>query len=456
MIMVTLKTNMAMKSIFKFVCLLGLAVVAIAGCERYNPEDEIITNFDMPRCMKPVRVEPTVEFNTVRIGLRVFYDAEYYILETYNSVIYEDSDPYIEDRVDSMTFKPSEVPFTFTTLEDVTLYYRIASVNNAKGKEMSRWTVGKFTTKVDPAVTCLTLSAEATPVCEIVTFSWLPATPTERYLLEVYSSAIPSTGEPEAADLIDSFPLEYDDLPFSKKYGLGTYYYRVKAIDTLGVRKDSKWTKGTFKVTEVFEYPNSEAAFDYGLTAGATKTGALDASYIYDTYDIDVGDQMDGAMTVDKINWLYGASNKGTYKGDRIMYNRRKGWETLSDGTRVSNDTGLRLQVNKPGTLKFFFHLYKTSDNWVGKEHKFQIVLETKKNGAKKCVWLYDQRPENIATKPADKSDSKYWISVDVTEDMLYGIEEPATIYLWHELDNDNNTGIQLDYYPPTWTSAVL
>ena len=456
MTMVTLKTNMAMKSIFKFVCLLALPVLATVACERFNPEDEILTNFDMPRCMKPVRVQSEVEYNTVRISLKVFHDAEYYIFETYNSVIYEDSDPYIEDRVDSMTVSPKDVPFSFTTLEDVTLYYRIAAVNNKKGKEMSRWAVGKFTTKVDPTQTCLTLSPEATPVCEFVTFNWM-ATAAERFLLELYSVAVPSTGEPDPANLIESIPLEFDQLPYTKKFALGTYYYRVKAIDTLGVRKDSKWTRGSFTVSEVFEYPNDEAAFDYGVAAGTTKAGTLDPDYIYDTYEIEPGDKMSEPMTVDKVTWLYGASNQGTYKGDCIMYNRRKGYENLTDGsTRVASDVGFRMKINKPGTFKFFFTLYKSTDTWEGKEHKFQIVLEKKINGAKKGEFIYNQRPEYVAKSASSKTDPNYWITVEVTEDMLYGIEEPATLYVWHEMDNTNNSGIQLHYYPPTWTPAVL
>lgn len=463
MIMVTLKTNIAMKSIFKFVCLLVLPLLAIAGCERYNPQDEIITNFDMPRCMQPVRVQTEVEYNSVRVSLRVFYDAEYYIFETYNSVIYEDSDPYIEDRVDSMTVTPKDIPFVFSTLEDVTLYYRIRAVNPSKGKEPSRWAVGKFTTKVDPAVTCLTLAPEAVPVCEIVTFDWAPKTAAERYLLELYSSAIPSSSEPDPADLIESIPLTVDSLPYAKKFALGTYYYRVKAIDTLGVRKDSKWTKGSFSVTEAFEYPNNAAAFDYGLAAGATKTGNLDETYIYDNYGIEPGDQLEEIMTVDNVTWLWATGNNlGTYKGDRIMYNRRKAYDNLPDGTRVSKDVGFRMKVNKPGTLKFFFHLFingnktTSTETWAGNEHKFQVVLETKKNGAKRCELLYDKRPDNVATKLSDYNDAQYWINVDVTEKMLYGIEEPATIYVWHELDNTGNNDLKLDYYPPVWTSAVL
>ena len=456
MIMVTPKTNMAMKSIFKFVCLLALPLLATVGCERYNPEDEIITYFDMPRCMQPVRLSTDVEYNRVEVSIRVFHDAEYYIFETYNSVIYEDSDPYIEDRVDSMTVKPKDIPFVFTTLEDVTLYYRIQALNPSKGKEPSRWAVGKFTTKVDPALTCLTLSPEAVPVCEIVTFNWTPATAAERYLLELYSSAVPSSGEPDPANLIESIPLTVDQLPYSKKFGLGTYYYRVKAIDTLGVRKDSKWSKGDFKVTEVFEYPNDEGAYDYGVTPGTAKTGVLDVDYIYDNYEIDAGDDMPSAMTEDKITWLYSKGNTGVYMGDFITYARRAGYETLSDGNRVANDVGCRFKINKPGTLKFFCKL-ANKQTWAGNECRLQVALETKKNGAKKCEMIHDARPENIATKASEKSDAKYWVSVDILEDMLYGIEEPATIYIWHELDvTDTSKKPKWDYYPPTWIPAVL
>ena len=452
--------------------MLAVLLFASASCERFDPEDRMTSSLDMERCMKPVSVKTEVENATVTLSLKVFHDAEYYLLETYSSVIYEDSEPYVGDRVDSITIKPSEIPYTFTTIEDATLYYRISAVNDAKGRERSYWTVGKFKTTVDPAVTCLTLDPDVREFFEMIKFNWNPEE-SEEYDLEVYTKSIPSTSEPDVADLYMAVHLTNDDLPYSSKFPLkdGSYYFRVRAIDTLGIRKDSKWAKGSFKVNELFSWPNDPSAFDYGVKKDSTKIASLAADSLA-KYNLANTNKLTANIQVDNVTWLKGPDSGATYySAGWIMYNKRKKWEyhdgktsgfvsptwSSDDGTqKISADTGFRLSINRPGQLRFFPKRYKSSDSWEGKHHEIRVVLTIPLSGGVLASTVYNKVPADMAPSNSatywDNDD--YWVIVDITEDMLFGMIGPATLYVWHETVSGQSS-ISLHYVAPRWTPSL-
>ena len=295
---------------------------------------------------------------------------------------------------------------------------------------------------------CATPQPSVTVNTQLVDFSWTTNTD-EKYVLEVYVSPMSASSEPDPDDLYVLEELTASQIPYTRifPYRSGRYYYRVKAQDILGQKGDSGWAYGNFKIESAYVWPNSADAFDYGASVNVAKTASMDPN-LFEAEDIEIGDKFTDTVTIDKVTWLSSSSNQATYKGDHIIYNRKKGWELLPNSARVSNDVGFRLKINKPGTLRFSFKLTRSTDVWEGKEQKIVIVLWKTLSSSIVTNTLYDARPSNISTTTSE-------ISVTVTTEMLMGITEPATICLWHEMDNDSSAGLQFDYYPPVWTPAL-
>ena len=284
---------------------------------------------------------------------------------------------------------------------------------------------------------------------QLVNFSWTTE-PDDKYRLEIYISSISASYEPDPDDLYSAVELSAGEIPYVKFFPVksGRYYYRVRTVDSLGERRASAWVYGNFKVDTAASWPNSSDAFDYGVAANSPKTASLDPDYIYDQLDIDIGESFTATMIVDNVSWLSSSSNRGTYKGDRVSYNRKKATATLTGGAQVSSDNGFRFKINRPGTLRFSFKLAKTSDVWTGYEQKFVVVLERPLQGGSVAGVIYDARPGNVSATASE-------ITVTITPEMLCGITSSATLYLWHELDNTASNNLQLDYYPPRWTPSL-
>ena len=89
---------------------------------------------------------------------------------------------------------------------------------------------------------------------------------------------------------------------------------------------------------------------------------------------------------------------------------------------------------------------------------KFIAVLVTTKGGVTTATQIFEETKsaENMSTSGKEQSDKKYRVIFDVTEEMLSGIDEAATVYFWHAADNAENIGHMVSYFPPKWTSARL
>lgn len=456
-----------MKSIIKYFSILSLGLLASASCERFDPDDRIVTGYDLPRCLKPTRLSTEVENNTVTLSIKVFHDAEYYILETYTSLIYADLEPDVSTRVDSLTIKPNQFPFTFTTIEDATLYYRIAAINEKDHRERSSWAVDKFKTKVNPNTTCLTPEPTVSAFFELVKYDWLTTEHhDEIFILESYTSSIPSSGEPDPANLFSVDTLVNEDIPFTKKYPVkdGSYYWRVKAVDTLGVRKTSKWAKGSFAVNEGFAWPEDTSSIDNGILAGVTKTVSVAEDSISKYCGIAKEGSLKAPIYYDGITWMGynnsvsgGTSNAGQYRGDRFLYNAVKNTETVGvEKITVAKDIGIRFKVTRPGRFKMFRKMSFSGKDFVANPQKYTAVLAVKRNGQISASVIAEIIPDAAyvtSSGSTGRDDDNYYIIFDVTEDMIYGLEEPATVYLWHAKVSPG-ANLQMDYYPPSWTPS--
>ena len=92
-----------------------------------------------------------------------------------------------------------------------------------------------------------------------------------------------------------------------------------------------------------------------------------------------------------------------------------------------------------------------------GRMQKFVAVLVTTKSGVTTATKIFEETkdPENMSTVGKEQTNAKLRIIFDVTEEMLSGIDEAATVYFWHQADNAENIGHMISYFPPKWTPAL-
>lgn len=434
--MVTTNNNTAMKSIIRPVGLLILCAAALAGCKRFNPEEEMVRAIDVPRCLKPVTVKTEVLYNTVTLDMNVFPDAEEYVFEVYQSAFDEENEPLPEDLVETFIIPARDIPFKFTTLEDLTLYYRIAARN--RSKEQSLWTLGKFKTNVDPTTICLTPAPEVKECFQKIQFNWVTSDG-ESYLIEVYGSSIPSAGEPDPGALIKSIPLTKEELPYTEMFPLkdGNYYYRVKAVDIAGERRDSKWARGSF-TTEAFTWPDP-ANFPELQVINETFTDNYSEPYR------------------SEIKALFTGSSTSVPAGDPICYNKIYYMPEIAymNDRMSTRGAGKYLDESEYGVIipteKRFIYFYVTQPgefkSFLRKQDKegagVTVALLTNKKGeGKRAIYVFDS-----TDRPTGGPSSGDPVVEQITEDMLYGIIEPAQILIF----DSRKTGA-VYVYPISWT----
>ena len=182
-------------------------------------------------------------------------------------------------------------------------------------------------------------------------------------------------------------------------------------------------------------WPEDPGAFDYGVAAGVTKTANLSAD------------------AFDNITWLSGEKNSGTYQGNRIVYNRVKSREVVA-GVKVPSDIGIRFKITRPGTFSMYPRFMYAKDE---RAQKFIAVLVTTKGGVTSATQIFEETKsaENMSTSGREQSDPRFRITFKVTEEMLKGIDEAATIYFWHAADNADHIGHMISYFPPKWTPSL-
>ena len=196
-------------------------------------------------------------------------------------------------------------------------------------------------------------------------------------------------------------------------------------------------------------WPNDPEAFDYGVAAGVTKTASIKAD--------DMGVEPKGklpvpSITFDGITWLSGEKNGGSHFGNRIVYNRVKAYEKVAD-VKVASDIGIRFKINRPGTFSMYPRFMYADPE---KTQKFIAVLVTTKNGVTTARQIFDETKsaDDMCTSGKEQTDPRYLVRFQVTEEMLSGIDEAATVYFWHKADNEGNIGHMVSYFPPKWTPA--
>ncbi len=185
------------------------------------------------------------------------------------------------------------------------------------------------------------------------------------------------------------------------------------------------------------DWPNDTGAFDYGLGKDVAKTANPNFTELSDGAEF--GD--DDKYTVDKVTYC----GKGTYKTDRWMIQTCYNFKSGSGGL-IPEKRYISFNINRPGTLQFF-----PRHNATDKHPVIVVTVVMKKDGVESFQNLYCEAPSNISANNADKTNSTYILSIPISASVLNGIDEAATVYIFHK------TGVSttnIFYYPITWTPS--
>jgi len=283
---------------------------------------------------------------------------------------------------------------------------------------------------VDPETRCAT----PTNVKVLANYNWVtcsltPMSNVKEYCMEIYSEAIPASGDPDPEKLIDTMVIPASDFPITvKNVPAGTYYYRIQGRNEEAGLKASKWVKGSFTTTN-YTWLDIEGCFDYSLASNSPKDA--------DVSGIASGVKVDEGKTYEYGNVTYGPLC--SYGGDgKWNFNRCKNFDTQSYAKPFPLESYVMIKITKPGTVSF---IPRDTDTSVLPEVVFGL-LATKGD---KVTFEYIYQETLLKTDTIGSKNEENRIIVEVTEDHLYGISEPACLYLFTNLD-------QIIAYPFRWT----
>ncbi len=426
-----------MKRFVKYILSVLALGLCLLSCSK-DPEVPIHSELDFLQCLRPIQFKCSVQYVDVTVNFKAFPDAEAYEMEVYSSdflVLPEGEEPSEEDLVHKALLTEEMLPYTFKAPEEITCYIRVRGVNETEGREPSAWVTGDVKTDVDPLTRCATpTGVKVTANYNWVTCSLTPMSNVKEYSIELYSKAIPATGDPDPADLIDHIVKPSGDFPFTMKdIPAGTYYYRIQGLNEEAGLKPSKWVKGSFTTAD-YTWLNVEGTFDYNLASGGkreTKFNKNDIIALLPSKKVE-----SGTFTWDGVT--YGPTC--SYSDDKWAFNRCKQW----DKTTYANDFPLEayemIQVTQPGTLSFIPRASSTDE---AKMPEVVLAALTTKGEIVSFDYIYQQKLATSETINVKNEENRLYI--EVTEEALYGITEPASLYLFMNLN-------QVIVYPLSYT----
>ena len=427
-----------MKRFVKYILSALAFGMCLLSCSK-DPEVPIHSELDFLQCLRPISFKCSVQYVEVTVNFKAFPDAEAYELEVYSTdflALPEGEEPSEQDLVHKALVTEEQLPYSFTAPEEITCYIRVRGVNETEGREPSEWVTGHVKTDVDPLTRCATpTDVKVTANYNWVTCSLTPMSNVKEYNIELYSKAIPASGDPDPADLIDQMVKHSEEFPFTiKDVPAGTYYYRIQGLNDEAGLKPSKWVKGSFTTAD-YTWLNVEGTFDYNLASGGkretkfNKTGITEA---LPAKKVAAGE----TFTWDGITYGPGAQ----YYDDKWSFNRCKNWDKSSYAKEFPLEAYEMLQVTQPGTLSFIPRAgSKTEDKMP------EVVLAALTTKGDKVSFDYIYQQKLVVTETIASKNEENRLYIEVTDEHLYGITEPATLYLFANLNN-------LTIYPVSYT----
>ena len=124
-----------------------------------------------------------------------------------------------------------------------------------------------------------------------------------------------------------------------------------------------------------------------------------------------------------------------TYYVDRFYMGRCKSFDKDSYAVEFPLEKYVSISINKPGSLSFIPRLAKTSPM-----PEIVLGLLTKKKGVVDFRYVYQ---ETLTSGSTSKNEENR-LTIAITEDDLFGIDEPATLYLFCNV-------VDINVYPIKW-----
>ena len=190
---------------------------------------------------------------------------------------------------------------------------------------------------------------------------------------------------------------------------------------------------------ESIVWPNDQAAFDYGLEAGVSKTVAMEGYINYIASET----TLTAPITVDKVTFC---GNEAAFRNKPCFRtNRAKAFTKIGDVNIPTTETGnFFFKINRPGTISYFPRF-----NSLTRTHSYVVAIVKVTEDGTSAKYVFKGLPEVKSSAEGDRNKDECRITVNITKDDLKGIKEAATVYVFHVDDGDIT-----QYYPFTWTVA--
>lgn len=415
------------------------ACLCMLSCSK-DPDVTIYDTLEFPRCLTPVNFKCTVEYVDIKVNFHTFPDAEAYELELYttNFMALGEDEEFPEPEM-TLRINREDIPYTFTGPEDMTCYIRLRAVNDTDKKEPSDWVTANVKTTPDPSTTCAAPSDAKVKVnFKKLTFTWIPADNVKEYQVELYSETAPASGDKNPDTFLGEFTILPSELPYKVEVPVEvedkTYYYRVRGVNEEAGLKPSKWVRGNFKVV-TYWWQDWDTTFDYGKEIGQTRETHFTEADIK-ALGVEKNKSVPDGQTITWDGITYGP--KVGFYGDKFSLQRCKTWNSTDYAKDFPMESYESLTVSQPGILSFIPRIT------AGKVPEVVIGLLTKRDGeAPSFEYIYQQNIVETSTVTGKNEENR--LNIEITRDHLYGIIEPATVYVFCNLQ-------PLIVYPIRWT----
>ena len=213
-------------------------------------------------------------------------------------------------------------------------------------------------------------------------------------------------------------------------------------------------------------WPTDENALDYGLADGESRQIKLIGSQfneagVYNDPQNPSLRNITAPCVVDNVTYM----GPGLiYYGNRIAMNKvASEWDENYADQAVPASHCISFKINRPGTIHFYPAIV-SNDGGVLRVPTYYLSLVTKKGGVVSGKRLREFVPDEAdmadGNDSANRTDANirsadwahYWVSLSVTEKDLKGIDEAATVYLYHRNQKVNTLTVQ--YWPFIWQSG--
>ncbi|MBO4476335.1 MAG: rhamnogalacturonan acetylesterase [Bacteroidales bacterium] len=230
---------------------------------------------------------------------------------------------------------------------------------------------------------------------------------------------------------------------------------------TIGLNKDLTIVRGQYtdvasalpnvkpETGSADTWPSDASTLDYGLQPGEARTALYDTEELADYGVTSAAENRTINKPVISNCVTYGGPGLGFY-GNRMVCEKVSSWSTDYPNVIPAN-CYMSFRINRPGSVKFY------GAPWGGMVPTFYLAVVKTVNGGTSASIVQTVTPSEVADASVkdNRTDSnvysdgwaKYWNTLTVSAEDIAGIDEPATVYLYH-------SNATVHYWPLVWISS--